>query len=363
MADAAASPPLDSFRDIPISQLTAEERRLIDETAGDDWFRSTGFAATYCFPAAERVCFLTNRQGRVVDACFYREVGRSKLLPEIHLLGRALPPSSVVRHLVETRKPALIHLPWLRDVEMQTMKALKLICSARQSAEDFLIELPASPELYLQSLGSKTRKHLPYYVRRLQREWGENLVFVPLFGSQVTRELYEELLGLQRKRMRNRHRESGWRFPIVDQRWPIVEERGLLYGVYYGKKLVAGTLSFLQRKDAYLIVLSHDPEFDALNLGNVVLWLTLKHLIGMQLRCFHLMWGATFYKTQFGGKIEPLFRVTGFRNPILAAAWRTHNVLRIPALLGLASKIARHLSWELRQIGQIKSGQVIGKQR
>jgi ubiquinone/menaquinone biosynthesis C-methylase UbiE len=335
-----------SFRDVPISSLSAEERRLIDQTAGDDWFHSLSFAGTYCFPPAERVCFLTNPQGKVVEACFYREVRRWRVLEEIHVQGRVAPGSSVVRHLIETRKPALIHIPWLRGVEIQNMKALKLFCSARQSAEDFLIQLPSSHERYLKNLGSSARKHLPYYVRRVQREWGDAVSFVPLFGSQVTRELYHELLDLNRKRMRQRHRETAWLPQLAEHRWPIVQERGLLYGVYTGKKLVAGTLSFLQAGSAYLIVLSHDPEFDRLNLGSVALWLTLKHLIGMQLKCFHLMWGTSFYKAQFGGKVEPLFRATGFANPILAGAWHAFEALRIPALVALAGGSVRRLSWE-----------------
>jgi len=339
-----------SFRDVAISDLSAEERRLIGEVAGDDWFHSLDFAQNYCYPPAERVCCLTSQQGKIVEACFYREVRRWSVLHEIHVQGRVAPSSPVVRHLIETRKPALIHFSWLRTIEIQAMNDLQLTWSARQTAEDFLIELPASPERYLQNLGSRTRKHLPYYVRRLQREWGDNLAFVPRLGSQVTRGLFGELLDLNRKRMRQRRRETAWLPQLVEQRWPIVQERGLLYGVYSGKKLVAGTLSFLQGADSYLIVLAHDPEFDRLNLGSVVLWLTLKHLITMRLKRFHLMWGASFYKTQFGGKVEPLFCVTGFANPILAAGWRTGDVLGIPALLALARKSARRLSWEIGTI-------------
>ncbi len=351
-----------SFCDVPISSLSAEERRLIDQTAADDWFHSLSFAGTYCFPPADRACFLTNQHGRIVEACFYREVRRWSVLKAIHVQGRVAPGSPVVRHLIETRKPALIHLPWLRGVEIQTMKAVKLFCSVRQSAEDFPIQLPASTERYLKNLGSSTRKHLPYYVRRLRREWGDAASFVPLFGPQVTRELYEELLDLNRKRMKQRRRESAWLPQLVEQRWPIVQERGLLYGVYTGKKLVAGTLSFLQGGSAYLIVLSHDPEFDRLNLGSVVLWLTFKHLISMHLKCFHLMWGASFYKAQFGGKVEPLFRATGFANPILAAAWRTCHVLGIPALVALAGRSVGRLSLEKRNPQERSSHMMLAKE-
>lgn len=350
----AASYRLDSFHDVAISELTAEARQRINEAAGDDWFRSASFAATYSVPQAERVCFLTDRRGKVVDACFYREARRWKLVPEIHLLGRTVPASLVVRHLIGAQRPALIHLPWFKVTEMETVKALNPICSAQPLAEDFVIELPSSSDLYLQSLGSKTRKHLPYYVRRMQREWGVDLELVPLCGPEVPHELYEELLDLNRQRMRHRRRESGWRPLIVEQRWPIVEERGLLYGVYHRKKLAAGTLSFVQGRDAYLIVVAHDPAFDALNLGSVALWLTLKHLIAAEFRRFHLMWGASAYKTQFGGKIEQLFSVTRFSSSILATAWRAQNALHIRALTDLAGKSARRLVWEIGQIGRTR---------
>jgi hypothetical protein len=349
---AAVGPTLASFHDFPVAQLTAEVRRLLDEAAGDDWFHSFSFAGNYCFPVAERVCFLTDPQGKIIDACFYREERRWGLLREIHVQGRALPGSAVVRHLVETRKPARIHLPWLRRDEIEAMSVLPLRCSARPAAEDFLIALPARPEQYLQTLGSKTRKHLPYYLRRLEREWGDNLAVGPCLGPEVTRELYQEILDLNRQRMQKHHRESAWHPGVVEQRWPLVQERGLLYGVYYRKRLVAGTLSFLHANNAYLIVLAHDPEFDRLNLGSVVLWLTLQHLIRLQLGCFHLMWGASFYKTQLGGKIESLFRVTGFSSPVLAAAGLLSHALGIGPLSALASKGVRRLAWEIGHLGR-----------
>jgi len=351
----AASSPQASIHDAAVSGLTADARVAIDRAAGDDWFRSASFAATYAVPRAERVCFLTDGRGGIADACFYRETRRWRGLPEIHVLGRTLPAGAVIRHLTGARRPGLIHFPWLTEVEMQTARALHPICSVRPGAEDFLIELPSSPELYLQRLGRKTRKHLPYYLRRLQREWGDGLEFSARFGSGVTRELYEGLLDLNRQRMRQRRRESGWRNGIVEQRWPIVRERGLLFGVYCREKLAAGTLSFLQGKEAYLIAIAHHPELDALNPGSVALWLTIQHLIGGGFRRFHLMWGEAAYKIQLGGRFEQLYTVTAFSNTALAAVWRAWDCLRIPAWMALGRKSARRLAWEIARMGRTES--------
>lgn len=339
-----------AVHDVSLSRLTAQERRGIAEAGDDDWFRSLSFAEAYSVPAAERVCFVRDQEGRIVEACFYREVRRWKFLKEIQGEGRISPGSSAVQHLVATRRPAVIHLPWLTAAQIPATGGWGLTWSSQKMGEDYCIELPVSDEDYLRSLGAKTRKHLPYYVRRIEREWGGDVEFAARVGPQITRELYHRLLDLNGRRMQRRKKSSAWFPEVVEQRWPIVQKSGLLYGVYYQGRLVAGTLSSLRGQDAHLIVLSHDPEYDRLNLGNVVLWLTVKHLIGMRLRSFHLMWGASFYKAQFGGEPQPLFRATGFARPICAAIWRTGHFLQIPVLLVLAGKVLKRLHWYLRQI-------------
>jgi hypothetical protein len=325
--------------DMSISELTAEDQEGIAKTNDGDWFRSLGYAGTYSSSPAQRVCFVRDSEKRIVDACFYRELQRFKVFNEIQVQGRVSSESMAVKHLLATRKPALIHLSWLRAEDIQSVGTLGLRFSVQQMADDFLIDLPPSEQEYLDRLGGKTRKHLPYYVRRMEREWGSDVAFSSLVGHEISRELFDRVLELNRKRMERRGKRSGWSSEIVEQRWPLVQEYGLLVGVHHRGTLVASTLSFVHGRDAYLIVLAHEPEFDRLNMGNIVLWMTLKHLIRMRLRCYHLMWGASFYKRQFGGKSEPLFRATAFASPFYAMVWRAGQKLQIPFLFALPRKV------------------------
>ena len=331
--------PESTICDVSISELNAEDREGMAPTDEGDWFRSFAFAWTYSSPPAQRVCFVRDSEGRVLDACFYREVRRVRAFREIQVQGRISPKSSAVKHLLVRRKPALIHLPWLRSEEVQSLEGLGMRFDVRQMAEDFLVDLPPSEQEYLDRLGEKTRKHLPYYVRRMERKWGTDIASAVLAGPEISRESFDRVLEMNRKRMERQGKRSGWTTEIVEQRWPLVQECGLLVGVHHRGRMVASTLSCVHGSDAYLIVLAHEPEFDRLNMGNIVLWMTVKHLIRMRLRCYHLMWGASFYKRQFGGKSDPLFRATGFANPFFSAIWRAGHRLQIPFLFALPGKV------------------------
>ncbi|MBE3119886.1 MAG: GNAT family N-acetyltransferase [Candidatus Atribacteria bacterium] len=103
----------------------------------------------------------------------------------------------------------------------------------------------------------------------------------------------------------------------------MAQQSGLLCGLRFKSNLVGGTLCYLHQNEAYMVLIGHDPQQDSLNLGNVSMWLTIEWLIKMGIKRCHLLWGKSFYKTQFGAKEHALFEVTVFRNPCVAGAWNT----------------------------------------
>jgi Acetyltransferase (GNAT) domain len=336
-----------TFRDMPLSDVSRETRDRLERSPEESWLSSLGFAESYCFPPADRVSFLEDSAGNVVEKCFYRDEKWTGLLKRIEVCGPIDPESSLLQELQRCRGASIIRVQWMPAPNWSRWKATWSSRTAERIGEDYCIHLPHSSSEYLQRLGSKTRRHLPYYVRRLQKQWGADWTFAHQYGGEIARQSYDSLLDLNGFRMNQMGRKSGWTNDVRQHRWKSAQSCGLLCSLRYKDRIVAGTLSFVHSNHAYLIVVAHDPQFNTLNLGTVSLWLTVEHLIHKGYGQFHLMWGRSFYKEQFGGELKPLFRVTTFTNPMMALVWRAVCFSQVATGWRLAAKACHRLSRSL----------------
>jgi CelD/BcsL family acetyltransferase involved in cellulose biosynthesis len=307
------------------------------------WLGSLGFCESYAYPPTQRYACLSGHSGEIQEVIFYNERKWAGIFTELEIVGPVAPGSQLLNRLPCTRQPDLVTLSWQLNSEFPGRTDHLTLLEVRRTAEDFRIDLPETPDEYLHGLGKQTRKHLPYYLRRLQREWAGRFAIEVATGSLISRESYSDLLELNQLRMRTKRRRSLMKQEVADHRWRIVQQSGLLFSLKLGEQLSGGTLSFLQGSEAYLSMIAHDPRYDRLNLGNVCLWQTIEHLIRLGYTGFHLLWGASFYKAQFGGKIQPIYRVTYASKPRAAAAWRLSRFLRIDDAVSLTEKIRRRV--------------------
>jgi CelD/BcsL family acetyltransferase involved in cellulose biosynthesis len=283
----------------------------------------------------------------VIEKCFYREDKWAGVFKEIGIFGLANPDSWLLSQLQQSRRAHIVKLCWLAAPNAPLDKRFWKSFAVRQRTEDYCIQLPESPFEYLQTLGSSTRKHLPYYVRRLNKEWDSRWDFEENTGPNVNYQSYERLFELNRLRMDHKGRRTAWTEDLRRQRWGLVQESGLLCSLRFGGEIVAGTLSFLHQREAYLIVLAHDPKFDRLNLGNISLWLTIQYLIRSGYNRYHLMWGRSSYKEQLGGKIQPLFDMMLFPGSSVAALWLASDSLMLLKGWSFIAKVSATISRRL----------------
>lgn len=336
------------YCDYSLSEVPCEVRQRLQRRDVANLFCTLSFGESYCNPPGERVCFLQNDDGEIIDHCVYRESSWAPFFRQIEILG----PVDLYGHLLGE----LQRRTRANKITAQLMSAQELPPDIetrrgivfRRTAEDLCIVLPESSFQYLQRLGSSTRKHLPYYLRRLRKEWGEAWSIEALATQTIPKTTFNHLLRLQQLRSTQKGLQSLWTEALREQRWRLVQEKGLLCCLYLRGKLVGGTLSFLHADEAYLIAIAHDPQFDRLNLGNISLWLTIEHLIRCRTKQFHLMWGKSFYKQQFGGVLRPLYKVEFFASPWLAAVWRAAGALRIPSAWNLLSRLGRRIRLQVR---------------
>jgi Acetyltransferase (GNAT) domain len=322
--------------DLALPQVPLETRRRFRENERT-LFDSFGFSEWYCNPPAERAAYLADSEGKIHDKCFYRESSWLGLGRRIEITSPIHPNGRLAREIRKRNPHALINILFLSSGTLDSARTDGSQLWVQEMADNSYIDLPADPEEYLQTLGKATRKHLPYYWRRVQREWGSEGSIAFFRGKEITRAAFDGLIELNRLRMVQHGRLSGWSRAVADTRWKLFQECGLFGAVSLHGQLVAGALSLMHGQDAYLIVLAHDPQFDRFNLGNLSLWLTINHLIETHVCRLHLLWGDSFYKRQFGGKKTTYYRAVCFPYSGLATAFRIADAAglsRVALLLG-----------------------------
>jgi hypothetical protein len=334
-----------SYCDGSLAEIAGEARLRLRRWKASEWMGSLAFAESYCNPPAQRVSYRTGSDGDIGEACFYREERWAGVFKSIAVACRVDPSSEILRRLLRARAADLVRVPLLTIRSAPQLCDEEVAIHFRRSGDDYCIELPASGEEYLSRLGSTTRKHLPYYLRRLKKEWGKDLRVEQSFGREITKESYCDLLALNRLRMDRKRKKSLWTEGLAEHRWGLARECGSLESIYHKERLVAGTLSFVYGKEAFLTVIAHDPEQDRLNLGNACLWLTIQDLIAQGFSRYHLLWGNSPYKEQFGAAAHPLYEMTLFLNPVAARVSRVSELLRVEQIWGLSKSVTQKLAW------------------
>jgi hypothetical protein len=336
-----------SYRDSSLSELSLDTRVRFERWKAPHWMSSLRFAESYCFPPAERVSYVTGANGEIEEACFYRENRWLFGFKCISLTCLVQPQSEILQRLASQRPADLIGAPFLPASSLSYLPEDRSAVSFRQFGEDHSIELPVNASDYLRSLGSTTRKHLPYYLRRLKKEWGGDWRAEHASGSGIAKQSYLDILALNRLRMDRKRKQSLWTDELAEHRWKLVSEMGSLALILHKDRVVAGTLSFVYGDGAFLVVIAHDPQHDRLNLGNICLWLTIENLIARGFRRYHLLWGNSQYKEQFGAVAHPLYEMTLFTNARAQKVWRTAELLKIDKFWLLSKAIAGKMAWLL----------------
>lgn len=307
--------------DLALSELTSELRTELEGTASANWMSSLSFAEHYSRPGAERIFLSRDAAGTLTGACAYRGESRAFQLKSLRLFGAPSSPETLAA-LIALQRPDGVIMDLVYPEEIDCCQAAGWTSRARQAGNDYCIDLPATADEYLQSLGTATRKHLPYYLRRLEREWGDDWSIEHASGGEISRASYEALLALNRERMRNHGRTSLWSASLAEYRWPLVHRCGILSSILRSGRVVGGTLSFFHNGEAYLVVIAHDPAHDRLNLGNLCLWTAINHLIEQGICRYHLLWGDSPYKRQFGAVAKPLYQLNLFAPSLRGRVWR-----------------------------------------
>ncbi len=192
-------------------------------------------------------------------------------------------------------------------------------------SQDIVIPLPTSPEAYNGQLGSRTRKHLKYYIHRLQKEFTD-VTFTVSTTDSIEQSMVENIITMNRQRMKLKHVKSGYT--------PDFEKNIQLFSRHYGSvgtlriqgKVIAGSICYLVGDHQYLEVISHDPAYNRFNVGHICLYHTINHAIATGKSAFHMLWGENEYKYRFGGIKKELYFSSIYRTEY-------NKLLNLPKIL------------------------------
>lgn len=283
------------------------------------WFDTPAFATLYRRPYATRaICW---REGALIHAsCFTEEKGPFGM--RVLRFGGWSRSSGELFDVLDEKKASAASVGPLYEAQLGPFRNAGQNVTIEVSSNDVVVELPRTPRDYLASLGSQTRKHLPYYLRRLEREfpgrWGQKV----LWDSDIRDPQFRMLLELSRRRVAARGETHGWNEEMIERRQRLIRQHGLLHAICIDDKFAAGTCSTLYGQEAFLLLIGHDQQYDKLSIGGLALWQTINLLIEKGIRRYHLLWGDPFYKRQFGGVNALLYTVTMYANAPSAALHR-----------------------------------------
>ena len=308
-------------------------------TASTSWLSSLGFATLYAQPPATHVWIRLGEQSQIAKACFFFErpwKGRLKL---VHVFGPTDMTPDEILDLLQRRRASVATISCMAADDTAQWGGPWHRWSERRVNEDIIVDLPRSEAEYLSSLGRNAKIQLPYYLRKLQKELGSAYTVFSLAGPQITLAAFQELVELNRVRIGRKGVPHLWGAELVRQRWELAQSCGLFCGIRRGDELLAGTMSYLHRNEAYFVLIGHNMDFDRLRLGKLVLWLTIQRLIQLGVPRYHMLWGMSPYKLQLGGTPRPLMEVGVFRHPLVAVLWVGTGCGK--SALGVVTRLAR----------------------
>lgn len=88
-----------------------------------------------------------------------------------------------------------------------------------------------------------------------------------------------------------------------------------LFGLRHNKKLVATTLAFAHRGVVYSFASGHDPEFESLGFGRLLLFESLRYCFQHGYRAWNFLRGNEPYKLLWGAQVAPTAQIHIERKP------------------------------------------------
>lgn len=197
--------------------------------------------------------------------------------------------------------------------------ALSLPCQQHGHSEDIVVTLPASPDAYLASLGSKTRHNIRHQLKALARDH-PGLAFRTLENADIAPGQVRELIALKRRNTDEKGIAFG--IPAEEAAWLAeqAQRSGLLVVAMAAGRMCGGSLSLRLGDHYFAYVVAYDLEFARYSLGMLCCYLAMQETIARKGKVAHLSWGRQQYKFKLQGVQHDMANLDVYRSRL--AYWR-----------------------------------------
>jgi hypothetical protein len=208
-------------------------------------------------------------------------------------------------------------------------------------SENYILDLPASAESYLASLGKATRKTIKGYGNRLRKDFPDfswRACEAQELSATLRQSLLNQLQLFKQASMAARHKQAATDAEETRRMLELAAECGLFGMATINGEIRAGSLACRIGDNYVMLVSAADPALEQYRLGLLVCYWSVCDCIARKARQCHLLWGRYQYKSQLLAVPYDLQRCLIYRS-------HSHMLLR-PAIV--FSMVAAKLHYRLR---------------
>lgn len=204
--------------------------------------------------------------------------------------------------------------------------ALSLPCQQYGGSEDIVVSLPETPEVYLASLGAKTRHNIKHQMKAICADF-PGMRFETYENGTITEDHVAGLVNLKKSNMD----EKKMKFGITPEESSWMMERaktnGLLVIALFEGKVCGGSLSFRIGDHYFSHVNGYDTRFAKYSLGLLCCYIAIKEQIQRGAKEAHLSRGRNQYKFKLLGVQREMANLDIYRSR-LRYFWNSKRVIR-----------------------------------
>lgn len=194
-----------------------------------------------------------------------------------------------------------------------SIAALRYPYQCHTCLEDIVLQLPASSDLYFDSLGKSTRQYISRYSKVAKRDL-PSFQFKICPPEELTDALLLQIIEFSNARLAAKDRISLHNQENTRRLMRLIYRHGFVGMILIDGRVCAAAMCSRLGANYFLHVLSHDPKYDSYRLGTLCCYLTIDACIAQGGRLFHFLWGRFDYKFRLLGVQQDLQRVAVYRS-------------------------------------------------
>lgn len=255
--------------------------------------------------------YLARKNGKIIAILFFRLVkNRAQVLNECINLD----PEEIRRFSEEIflkfRQVTVIQFSAIET----SINAFPFIFQKRVCSENLIIDLPSSPEAYLNKIGNATRRNIKYYSNKLRRNF-PSFRYDFYHRDGVKAEHIKSILTLKAARMKSKRKAFDASDSETEELLSLLKACNGSVGIAtIDGHFCGGQISYRIGSNDTGLVICHDQKYNDYSLGIIICYLTVCDSIARGAVKFNFHCGREEYKYRLLGVQHDLYNLDIYRS-------------------------------------------------